>query len=88
MRRYAALHQSVDPLAVHRWYHHGDSRIGEIFLQLIGEGAPNSMGVSPAACTSFSKGIEIMPSARTGRVAVRSGSFQTLTCSVSSGPIR
>ncbi len=39
--------------------------------------APNWRGVKPAAGTSLSKGKEILPSGRTGNVAVRSGSFQT-----------
>src|SRR5262249_55471754 len=47
----------------------------------------NCIGVRPAACTSSSNGIEIFPSGRTGSVAVRSGSFHTLMCSVSSAPI-
>src|ERR1035438_3947514 len=47
----------------------------------------NCCGVSPAACTSFNKGREILPSGRTGKVALRSASFQTAMWSVSSGPI-
>src|SRR5258708_9300574 len=49
--------------------------------------SPSCIGVSPAACTSLSSGMEIIPSARTGNEFVRSGSFQTETKSVSSGPI-
>src|SRR5437660_472557 len=41
------------------------------------------IGVRPEAWTSFNSGKEIIPSARTGRVAVRSGSFQTEQRSVS-----
>src|ERR1700682_2725885 len=47
----------------------------------------NCLGVRPAACTSSSKGREILPSGRTGKVAVRSFSFHTAMCSTSSGPM-
>ena len=47
----------------------------------------NCSGVNPAAGMSFSKGIEILPSGRTGRVSERSGSFQTEMRSMSSAPI-
>src|SRR5580658_5200254 len=47
----------------------------------------NCSGVSPEACTSFSKGREILPSGRTGKVAVRSASFHTAIWSTSSGPM-
>src|SRR5579871_614976 len=49
--------------------------------------ALSCMGVKPDACTSFRSGIEIIPSARTGTVAVKSGSFQTEMCNMSFGPI-
>src|SRR5215469_2865010 len=45
------------------------------------------MAVSPAACTSFKRGKEILPSGRTGMVLVISGSFQTSICNTSCGPI-
>src|SRR6516164_8889235 len=45
------------------------------------------MAVSPAACTSFKRGKEILPSGRTGMVLVISASFQTSICSTSCGPI-
>ena len=35
----------------------------------------NCSGVRPEACTSLSNGREILPSGRTGKVAVRSGFF-------------
>src|ERR1035437_5513518 len=47
----------------------------------------NCLGVRPAACTSSSKGREILPSGRTGRVAVRSASFHTAMWRPSSGPM-
>src|SRR5208283_4165062 len=45
------------------------------------------LGVRPEACTSSSKGREILPSGRTGKVAVRSASLHTATWSTSSGPM-
>src|SRR6266481_1408610 len=47
----------------------------------------NCLGVRPAACTSSSKGREILPSGRTGKEAVRSASLHTAMWSVSSGPM-
>src|SRR5439155_16622871 len=47
----------------------------------------NSVGVRPAACTSFSRGSEIFPSGRTGTVRVISVLFHTATSRTSSGPI-
>src|ERR1700733_3249736 len=44
-------------------------------------------GVRPAACTSPTRGSEILPSDRTGIDRVRSGSFQTLIDKTSSLPI-
>src|SRR5580700_666203 len=44
-------------------------------------------GVSPAACTSPTRGSEIFPSERTGIEREMSGSFQTLMASTSSLPI-
>src|SRR5205823_2758818 len=49
--------------------------------------AASCIGVRPAAWTSFNRGSEIIPSARTGKVAVKSGSFHTDTDNVSSGPM-
>src|ERR1039458_181059 len=49
--------------------------------------AANCWGVRPEACTSLSKGREILPSGRTGKVAVRSASFQTAMWRSSSGPM-
>src|SRR6266581_3824912 len=47
----------------------------------------NSIGVNPAAWTSFSSGTEIFPSGRTGTVRVISVLFHTATSRTSSGPI-
>src|SRR6202165_4608822 len=47
----------------------------------------NCFGVRPAACTSSSKGRDILPSGRTGKEAVRSASFHTAMWSASSGPM-
>src|ERR1700675_892837 len=47
----------------------------------------NCLGVRPAACTSSSKGREILPSGRTAKEAVRSASLQTAMWSASSGPM-
>src|SRR6267142_2721929 len=47
----------------------------------------NSVGVRPAACTSFNSGSEIFPSGRTGTVRVISVLFHTATSRTSSGPI-
>src|ERR1700685_1704629 len=57
------------------------------FLNFSVSETANCCGVRPAACTSFSNGKEILPSGRTGKVAVKSASFHTATCSTSSGPI-
>jgi len=45
------------------------------------------MAVSPEACTSWSKGIEILPSGRTGTTRESDSFFQTEICKMSSGPI-
>src|SRR5208282_2228826 len=47
----------------------------------------NCLGVRPEACTSSSKGREILPSGRTGKVAVRSFSLHTAMWRTSSGPM-
>ena len=46
------------------------------------------MGVRPAACTSLSRGSEILPSGRTGAVRLTASLLHTETCSTSSGPMR
>ena len=48
----------------------------------------SSSAVSPAACTSFSRGSEILPSGLTGTARLIGSFFQTEICSMSSGPIR
>ncbi len=45
------------------------------------------IAVSPAACTSFRSGREIMPSGRTGTVRVSWSSLQTSIFNTSCGPI-
>src|SRR5512146_313764 len=45
------------------------------------------LGVLPDASISPSNGSDILPSGRTGTVLEKSGSFQTATLSMSSGPI-
>ena len=48
----------------------------------------SSIGVRPAASTSFTSGSDTMPSGRTGTVRLMASFFHTEICSVSSGPMR
>ena len=48
----------------------------------------NWVGVRPAACTSLTRGNEILPSGRTGTVRLMAVLFQTEISSTSSGPMR
>src|SRR5271155_1276433 len=57
------------------------------FFSLSVSESASCLGVRPEACTSSTRGREIFPSGRTGRVAVISASLQTAMWSTSSGPI-
>ena len=49
--------------------------------------AISSFGTPQSSCTSWSSGIEILPSGRTGTTRESVSFFHTVTCSTSPGPI-
>ena len=64
------------------------SGVGMYSAKLFISRSRSSIGVRPAAFTSFKSGSEIMPSGRTGTVRLIASFFHTPIWSTSSGPIR